>query len=116
MRVGALSSASVSSAARRAAGRIPPCRTQSRSTRGESRATRRSRWSRRAVRRPVSTLGREEAVEVAVAGGVVGGAVLPYAPDDAQPGATEDADRVRVVVAAGEGALVDVFGPGVVFA
>src|SRR5262245_51143157 len=68
------------------------------------------------MRRPVSTLGCERPVEVAVAGGVVGGAVLPDAPDDAQPGAAEDAEGVRVVVAAGAGALVDVVGPGVVLA
>src|SRR6266511_482260 len=68
------------------------------------------------MRRPVSTLGCEEALEVAVAGGVVGGVVLPDAPDHAQPGAAEDADRVRVVVAAGAGALVDVVCPRVVLA
>src|SRR5713226_1273353 len=68
------------------------------------------------MRRPVSTSGCEEAVEAAVTGGVVGGAVLPDAPDDAQPGAAEDADRVRVVVAAGAGAFVDVVCPRVVLA
>ena len=46
-----------------------------------------------------------------VAGGVVGGVVLPAAPDDAGPGAAEDADRVGVVAAAGAGALVDVVWP-----
>src|SRR5207249_3174695 len=68
------------------------------------------------VRRPVSTFGREEPVEAAVAAGVVGGAVLPDAPDDAEPGAAEDADRVRVVVAAGECSLVNAVRPGVVLA
>src|SRR4029079_4327671 len=68
------------------------------------------------MRRPVSTLGCGEAVEAVVAGGVVGGVVLPEAPDDAEPGAAEDADRVGVVVASGAGALVDVVGPGVVVA
>ena len=42
--------------------------------------------------------------------------VLPEAPDDAEPGGAEDADRVREVVAAGAGALEDVVGPGVVVA
>src|SRR3954453_9293249 len=68
------------------------------------------------MRRPVSTLGCEEAVAAAWLVGVVGGSVLPEAPDDAQPGAAEDADRVGVVVASGAGALVDVGGPGVVVA
>ena len=48
--------------------------------------------------------------------GVVGGVVVPEAPDDAQPGAAEDADGVGVVVASCAGALVDVGGPGVVVA
>ena len=63
------------------------------------------------VRRPVSTLGGEEAVEVRVGWGL-GGVVLPEAPDDAQPGAAEDADGVGVVVAAVAGALVDVWPRG----
>ena len=49
-------------------------------------------------------------------GGVVGGVVVPDAPDDAAPGAAEDADRVGVGGAAGAGAGVDVGGPGVVVA
>ena len=47
-----------------------------------------------------------------MAGGVVGGFVLPAVPDDEQPGAGEDADGVGVVVAAGAGSLVEVVGPG----
>jgi len=70
----------------------------------------------RRMRRPVSTFGCEQSVEAAVAGGIVGLAVLPGAPDDAEPGAAEDAEGVRVVVSAGAGALVDVGGPGVVVA
>src|SRR5512144_2761214 len=49
---------------------------------------------------------------VAVAGGVVGLVVDPAAVDDADPGAGEHADRVRVVVAAVAGPLVDLGGPG----
>ena len=48
--------------------------------------------------------------------GVVGGVVVPAAPEHAQPGASEDADGVWVVAAALAGALVDVGGPGVVVA
>src|SRR5581483_4347402 len=78
------------------------------------------RWSRRTgglgVRRPVSTLGGEQAAEVAVALGVVGGAVVPEAPDDSEPGAAEDADCVWVVAAAGDRVGVDLFRRGVVVA
>src|SRR5207244_12108548 len=49
---------------------------------------------------------------VSVAGGVVGLAGVPAGPDDAQPGAGEDADGVWVAAAAGAGAVVDVGGPG----
>ncbi len=45
-------------------------------------------------------------------GGVVGGAGLPAAPDDVDPGAGQDADGVRVVFAAGAGGAVDGRGPG----
>ena len=65
------------------------------------------------MRRPVSTRGGEEALEAAVVVGVVGGVVVPGAPEDAQPGAAEDADGVGVVAAALAGAVVDVGGPGV---
>ena len=43
---------------------------------------------------------------------VVGDAVGPGAPEDARPGAGQDADRVGVIAAAGAGAPVDVGGPG----
>lgn len=46
-------------------------------------------------------------------GGFVGDSVLPAAPDDVEPGAGEDADRVGVVVSSGDGAVVHVGGPGV---
>ena len=48
-----------------------------------------------------------------MAGWVVGGAVLPAAPDDAAPGAAEGAERAGVVVAAGAGGGVEVLRPGV---
>ena len=65
------------------------------------------------MRRPVSTLLCEECVEGVVLGRVVGGVVLPAAPEDAGPGASEDADGVGVAGATGAGALVDVVCPGV---
>lgn len=43
---------------------------------------------------------------------VVEGPVLPAAPEHADPGASEDADRVRMIAATGAGATVDVRGPG----
>src|SRR5580704_5298846 len=54
----------------------------------------------------------EDPLEGLVAGWVVGGSVLPAVPDDVQPGAGEDADGVRVVVAAGDGLVVELGGPG----
>jgi hypothetical protein len=57
-------------------------------------------------------LGGEQALEAAVAGGVVGGAVVPAFPDHIQPGAGEDLDRVGVVFAAGDRGVVDLGGPG----
>ena len=44
-------------------------------------------------------------------GEVVGGFVLTAVPDHVRPGARQDADEVRLVVAAAAGALVDTFGP-----
>jgi hypothetical protein len=49
----------------------------------------------------------------AVEGGIEGYAVLPAAPDDAQPGAGQDPDGVRMPAAAGDGCGVDRGGPGV---
>jgi hypothetical protein len=65
------------------------------------------------MRRPVSIFGLEESVEVAVLVGLVGGVVLPAAPEDAGPGAAECAAGVGVVLSAGAGSGVDVVGPGV---
>jgi hypothetical protein len=48
----------------------------------------------------------------AVLVGVVGDAVLPAAPDDADPGSSEDADGVGMLQVAGPGVGVDVGGPG----
>ena len=67
-----------------------------------------------AKRHPASTFRWSCGVEeggVSVASGVVGDAVAPAAPEDAGPGAGEDADGVRVVAAAQAGAAVDVSGP-----
>jgi hypothetical protein len=61
----------------------------------------------------VSTLLCEESVKGLVLGGVVGRVVLPAGPEDACPGAAEDADCVGVVGAASAGALVDVVRPWV---
>src|SRR5215211_7570743 len=55
----------------------------------------------------------EESLEGSVAGGVVGGVVLPAVPDHVEPGAGEDAHGVRVVLAAGDGLVVEVRGPRV---
>src|SRR6266404_451875 len=54
----------------------------------------------------------EDALECLVAGWVVGDSFLPAVPDDVEPGAGEDADGVRVVVAAGDGLVVELGGPG----
>jgi hypothetical protein len=48
------------------------------------------------VSSPKSTPRGEDALESAVASGVVGPAIMPTAPDDADPGAGEDACGVRV--------------------
>src|SRR6266536_5005448 len=55
----------------------------------------------------------EEVLKGAVDGRVVGGVVLPAAPDDGGPGSCEDPDGVGVVVATGAGVLVQLGGPGV---
>jgi hypothetical protein len=52
-----------------------------------------------------------EALVVAVAGGVVGGVVLPAAPDDVGPAACEDAFGVGVAFAVGSELAVSVGGP-----
>jgi len=62
-------------------------------------------------RHPVSTLVGELG-RGAVLGGVVGGMGLPGLPEDADPGAGEDADGVGVVAAALAGLGVDVCCPG----
>ena len=48
-----------------------------------------------------------------VSGLVVGGVVVPAAPDDPQPGAGQDPDGVGVVEPASSGSGVGVLGPGV---
>src|SRR5256885_14653471 len=64
------------------------------------------------VRRPVSTPRRLKGAQIAVKGGVIGHAVLPTAPENPQPGATEGANRVGVVLAARPCPPVDLAGPG----
>src|SRR2546430_11146722 len=49
----------------------------------------------------------------AVEGGIEGGAVLPAAPDDPDPGAGQDPDGVRMPAAAAGCGGVDASGPGV---
>ena len=68
------------------------------------------------MRHPVST-GREssdglELLQGSMPFGLVGLLVAPGAPEDAQPGASEDADGVGMVAAASPSALVDGRGPG----
>src|SRR5207244_3885513 len=55
----------------------------------------------------------QEALMAAVSGGVVGGSVLPAAPDDLGPAAGEDAFGVGVGLAGGSELAVAVFCPGV---
>jgi hypothetical protein len=58
--------------------------------------------------------GHEDVLlESGVAGGVIGGVVLPAAPDDPGPGAAESAQRATVVVAAVASVGVAVGGPRV---
>src|SRR5579875_1870120 len=52
-------------------------------------------------------------VAAVVEGGIVGGAVLPAAPDDAQPGPGQYPDGVRVAAAAADRGSVDGGCPGV---
>src|SRR2546430_7115747 len=54
----------------------------------------------------------EEGLKGTMLGGVVGGAVLPAVPDHEEPGASQDANRMGVVFAAGDGAAVEIVGPG----
>jgi hypothetical protein len=86
---------------------------------GAARRARRSSPSGGRPRRRVAAVSRlcqGHAVEVAFvaasAGGVVGAVAVPAGPDDAQPGAGEDADGVGVAAAAGAGVAVDAFSPG----
>ena len=66
------------------------------------------------MRHPVSTPSCfEEKLSGAVLGRVVGFAIVPGAPDDAQPGTSEDTDGVRVVAASGLCLGVDAGGPGI---
>jgi hypothetical protein len=65
---------------------------------------------------PVSSLLGDESLIAAVAGRVIGGVVLPAAPDHSEPGPGQDAEGVGVAMAAGSGLLVEVGGPGVVVA
>src|SRR5690348_8495020 len=46
-----------------------------------------------------------------VDGRVVAGSVAPAGPDHAQPGAGEDAYRVRMALVGGSGVVVDLGGP-----
>src|SRR5262249_20857736 len=64
------------------------------------------------MRFPRSSSGGGKSCGGSVELGVVGGAVLPAAPDDADPGAGEDAYGVWVAFAAVDGVVVDLGGPG----
>src|ERR1700746_2283184 len=54
----------------------------------------------------------QDLLEGVVLGGGVGGGVLAAAPDDVDPGAGQDADGVRVVLATVAGAVVNAGRPG----
>jgi hypothetical protein len=57
-------------------------------------------------------LGGKQVLEAAVAGRVVGDAVVPAFPDHIQPRSGQDAHRQGVVFAAGDRGVVDLGGPG----
>lgn len=59
----------------------------------------------------MSSGGLLEFAEGSVAGRLVGGVVLPAAPDDVRPGASEDALSVGVSFAVGAELTVPVGGP-----
>ena len=64
------------------------------------------------MRQPVSSWLKSGArLSGFVGGGIVGRPVLPDPPEHPDPGPREDADRVRVVAAAGLRARVDGGGP-----
>src|SRR4051794_17942393 len=65
------------------------------------------------MRHPVSTslLGSLDGAEVEI--GVVGLVIEPGAPDDAQPGAGEDAHGMRVIAATLASSRIDAAGPQV---
>src|SRR5207244_2396507 len=65
----------------------------------------------RHMRHPVSTLRGGERGGGAVAAEVVGGPVLPAAPQNSDPGTREDANGVRMVAAAADSSLVPGGGP-----
>jgi hypothetical protein len=65
------------------------------------------------VSSPVSSRVLLMCLEGSVFGGVVGDPVMPAAPDDVEPGAGQDAYGVGMVVAAGDGAAVEIGRPDV---
>ena len=68
----------------------------------------------RRMRHPVSTsgwFGSQERLGSPVEGDVIGTAILPAAPEDPDPRASEDPDGVRMIAAARPGARVDGGGP-----
>src|SRR3972149_11808498 len=66
------------------------------------------------MRHPVSTPRcLEQRLSRAMLGRVVGFSISPRTPDDAQPGAREDAYGVGMITAAGSCLGIDVRGPGV---
>src|SRR5207253_333864 len=74
----------------------------------------RRRSQGRAMRHPVSTLATsrgEERLRGAMSADVVGGVILPAAPEDAGPRAGQDADRVLMAAAAGARPLIHEGGP-----
>ena len=66
---------------------------------------------RPAMRHPVSSCERVVGGGGAVQRRVIAGPIRPSAPEHAYPGPGEDANGVRMVAAAGLGALVDIGGP-----
>lgn len=66
---------------------------------------------------PVSSCRRlilsEQGLKGSMLGGIVGSPVLPAVPDHIRPGPREDAGGVRMVLAAGDGVVIQLGGPGV---
>src|SRR4051794_15723504 len=102
-------SAKMAPSSSRSLSRGLPLRKAARATRAVSSGT---GWIGVGLRQPVSSrFERREAPGCRMRIGVVGCAIGPGLPEDADPGAREDADGVGVVAASGSGSAIDVGRP-----